>query len=341
VKFQDYYQLLGVGRGATGEEIKKAYRQLALKWHPDRHAGKAKAEAEQRFKQVSEAYEVLSDPEKRARYDQFGANWRHGQEFTPPAGTRTMSREEFERAFGGAGGFSDFFAQFFGDQFRSQFRGGAGSRRSARRARGADVSAELELGPSALVPGEKHGFRVPTSQTCATCDGEGFLGGHVCPSCMGLGELRGERSVELKIPEDARDGMVLRLRGLGERDPAGGEPGDLLLTLRVRSDELYRVSGADVEADLPVMPWEAVFGGEVEVQTPLGKRARVKVPADTRAGARLRLRGQGLLDGAGARGDFLLVVRLVLPERLDERTRELLRKLGEESRALAGGGVRR
>ncbi len=338
MKFQDYYELLGVPRNAAPEDVKKAYRKLALKWHPDRHAGKAKQEAEERFKQISEAYEVLSDPEKRSRYDRLGADWRHGQDFTPPPGARTMSREEFERAFGGIGGFSDFFAELFGDQFRSHFHG-ARPRPARRRARGADVSAELELSLGELVQGGKHGFRVPTASACPTCDGEGFVDGHVCPTCMGLGEVRGERTVELRIPEDARDGMVLRLRGLGERDEGGGEPGDLLLTLRVRSDELYRVNGSDVEADLPITPWEAVFGSEVDVRTPRSA-ARVKVPPGTRAGAKLRLRGQGLANGAGGRGDFLLVVRLALPSQLSERQRELLRELGESAEPLAGG-VRR
>ncbi len=343
MKFQDYYELLGVPREASAEDIKKAYRKLALKWHPDRHQGQAKAEAEQRFKQISEAYEVLSDPEKRSRYDRLGANWRHGEEFTPPPGARRMTREEFERAFGGGGsgrgGFSDFFAEIFGDQFRSHFHG-ARPRRGARRMRGADVSAELELSLEDLVRGGKHAFQVPTETSCPTCDGEGFVDGHVCPTCMGMGEVRGQRTVELRIPEDARDGMVLRLRGLGERPEDGGESGDLLLTLRVRSDAVYRVQGSDVEAELHVAPWEAVFGTEVEVRTPRSL-AKVKVPPGTRAGARLRLRGQGLADGSGQRGDFLLVIRLVLPADLTERQRELLRELARESHAPATGGVRR
>jgi curved DNA-binding protein len=347
VQFQDYYETLGVPRGASADEVKKAYRKLALQWHPDRHEGAAaKKDAEARFKRISEAYEVLSDPKKRERYDRLGANWQQGQEFTPPSGQRTMSREEFERMFGGpggagGGGFSDFFAQMFGEDFGRAFRGSARQRHARYRHRGADVRAELELPVSALAQGGKHAFRVPTSTACERCGGVGFVDEHVCPTCLGVGQVSGERTVELAVPADARDGMVLRLRGLGESGEGGGaEAGDLLLTLRVRSDELYRVQGSDVEADLPILPWEAVFGTEVEVKTPLAS-ARVKVPPGTRAGARLRLRGQGLGDGAAGRGDFYLVVRLVLPERPTERQKELLAELAKSGAEPVVGGARR
>ena len=151
---RDYYEVLGIDRGASPEVIKSAYRKLALQWHPDRHQGDdaAKAEAEKKFKQISEAHEVLSDPEKRARYDQFGENWEHGQEFTPPGGAQQMSREEFEELFGRGGGFSDFFAQMFGDQFRSQFRDSR-PRHERYRHVGADVRANLQLTISQAIAG--------------------------------------------------------------------------------------------------------------------------------------------------------------------------------------------
>ena len=145
MQFQDYYEVLGVARDASADDIKKAYRKLALKWHPDQHAGGEREEAEHRFKSISEAYEVLSDPEKRAPYDRFGENWEHGQEFQPGFGERTMSREEFEAAFGGGGGFSDFFQSMFGDQFRSDFGGRPGTQARYGH-RGADARAELTLG---------------------------------------------------------------------------------------------------------------------------------------------------------------------------------------------------
>jgi curved DNA-binding protein len=338
VPFQDYYELLGVARGATQDEIKKAYRKLALKWHPDRHEKAGREEAEKKFKAISEAYEVLSDAEKRQRYDRFGKNWQHGQEFTPPPGSRSFSREEFERSFGGGGGFSDFFASMFGDQFQRDV-GGAKRRRRPPAQRGADVRAELELGLTQILSGAKQGFELPVRLECPTCGGGGFLDEHVCPTCGGLGKVQSRKSVELKIPADVRDGMVLRLRGLGEPGEDGHPAGDLHLTLRVVSDETYRIRESDVEAELVVAPWEALFGTEAEVQTPRAL-AVARVPAGSRAGGKLRLRGQGLDDGRGGRGDFLLVLRMALPEQLSERQRELLRELGEASSAPISG-VRR
>jgi curved DNA-binding protein len=338
VEFQDYYEVLGVPRGADPGAIKKAYRRLALKWHPDRHGDEGRAAAEVQFKRLNEAYEVLSDPEKRARYDRFGENWKGGQEFTPPPGQRTMSREEFERAFGGGSGFSDFFSSMFGDKLRQDFQGRA--RRHPRyRYRGADIRAELRLGVRDAIRGARSTFQVPASVACSRCGGVGLIDEHVCPSCTGLGVVQEQKTVELKIPANVRDGLVLRLRGLGEAADAGGEPGDLHLTIRLESDDTYRVRGADVEADVAVAPWEALFGTEVEVRAPTGL-TRVKVPAGTRAGRKLRLRGQGLDDGQGGRGDFYVVARLTLPAHLTERQRELLRELAATGPDPAVGGAR-
>lgn len=338
MEFQDYYEVLGVPRGATPEEIKKAYRRLALQWHPDRHEEDRRAEAEARFKRISEAYEVLSDPKKRERYDRFGANWEQGQDFTPPSGERTMSREEFERAFGGESGFSDFFHGMFGDLFRRDFEGR--SRQHARyRYRGADVRAELRLSVGDAIRGGKSSFQVPASVACPRCGGVGSVDEHVCPSCLGVGVVRETRTVELKIPAEVRDGLVLRLRGLGQPAAEGGEPGDLHLTIRLESDDVYRVRGADVEADVAIAPWEAAFGTRVDVRAPTG-RIEAKIPPDTRAGRKLRLRGQGFDDGRGGRGDFLIVVRLALPARLTERQRELLRELADSKPDPVLGGAR-
>jgi DnaJ-class molecular chaperone len=346
VKFVDYYEVLGVARSAGADEVKKAFKKLALKWHPDRHAEGERGQAEQRFKQLNEAYEVLSDPEKRARYDRFGQNWEHGQEFTPPGGARTMSREDFERMFGGrgrraggAGGFSDFFASMFGDLYGRDFSGGGAQQHARYRHRGADVRAELRLSLDEALRGGKQSFEVPAQVPCLQCGGVGFLGEHVCPACVGVGNVTQRRLVDLKIPEDLRDGMVLRLRGLGEAAEASGEAGDLHLTLRLVPGAEHRVNGPDIEADVPVAPWEAVFGTEAEVRTARGV-ARVKIPPGTRAGQRLRLRGQGLADGRGGRGDFHVVVRLALPPELTARQRELLRELSEAGTDSVSGGAR-
>lgn len=336
MKFQDYYEALGVARDAAPEAIKSAYRKLALKWHPDRHPEDKRAEAEQRFKRISEAYEVLSDPEKRKRYDRFGEHWKQGEEFTPPSGARTMTPEEFERVFGGSGGFSDFFSGLFGEDLRRDFGAGARARHHPRfRQRGADVRGELELPATQAIERGKQAFTIPAASPCLRCGGVGFVDAgsgkeHVCPTCAGVGQVHSQKTVELAIPENARDGLVLRLKGLGE--PGDGSPaGDLFLTLRIRSDANYRVNGDDLEAELRVAPWDALLGTRAEVRTPHGV-ATVTVPPETPAGTRLRLRGQGLATAGGGRGDLHAVVRLVLPANLSARQRELLRELaGRES----------
>jgi DnaJ-class molecular chaperone len=336
MKFQDYYEVLGVARDAAPDAIKQAYRRLALQWHPDRHTSDKKAEAEARFKQLTEANEVLSDPDKRKRYDQFGANWEHGQDFTPPRGEPTMSREEFEQQFGG--NFSDFFAQMFGRQYGDHFEG-RGARHARYSYRGADVRAELSVPLTSAIRGGKSHFEFPTTAACPRCGGVGFVEHHACPGCGGVGAVHDRRSIELKIPDDVRDGMVLRLRGLGEPGSQGGESGDLHLTLRLGDDDTYRLRGRDIEADVPLAPWEVLTGTTVEVRT---ARATVdlKIKPDTAAGTRMRLGGQGLADGKGGFGDFYVVVRLALPPDLSPTQRELLTKAGAAGGAVPSGGAR-
>jgi DnaJ-class molecular chaperone len=345
VKFQDYYELLGVPRAASPDAIRKAYRKLALKWHPDRHKGKgvAQEEAEATFKRISEAYEVLSDPEKRERYDRFGQHWKHGQDFEPPPGTaggRRMSPEEFAELFGGQGsGFSDFFTSMFGDAFRQSAAGGAGGRHRRFRHRGSDLHAEFELTIGAALAGGKTRLQLPVTAACERCGGVGFLGERVCPVCVGVGSVHKQRTVDLSIPRAVRDGMTLRLAGLGEPGEDGGETGDLLLTLRLGSDRIYRRAGDDIEADVPVAPWEALAGARIDVRTPDGV-VTLTVPAGTKAGQRLRLRGRGLADGRGGRGDFHAVIRLALPDDLSERQAELLRELAGTGPSAVTGGAR-
>jgi len=337
VEFQDYYQVLGVARTAGADDIKKAYRRLALQWHPDRHPAEDRDSAESKFKRISEAYEVLSDPEKRKRYDELGPSWQQGQDFRPPPGGQRMSREEFERQFGG-GGFSEFFETIFGEQFGRQFRGTGTHRRF--RVRGADVQAEMALGLSDALAEGKRRFELRGRRTCESCGGIGFVDGeHVCPSCVGVGSRPAVRTIELTIPEKAYDGMVVRLKGLGEPGAEGAAPGDLLVTLRFVSDALFRIVPDGVEADVPVAPWEAVFGAEVQVRTP-GGLVTLKIPRNTKSGARLRLRGKGSVDAKGQPGDFFAVVRVALPSELTTHQLELLRELGAAGPAAVEGGAR-
>jgi len=335
MKFQDYYELLGVPRDAKPDAIKKAYRKLALKWHPDQHESEQKATAEARFKKISEAYEVLSDPEKRAKYDRFGQNWKQGQEFTPPSGERTMSREEFEAAFGGGGGFSDFFQSVFGNQFRRDFGGGP-SQHARYRYRGADVRADLALPISDALQGGKRSLQVPARVHCPTCGGVGFVSEHVCPTCAGVGQVERNQTIELKIPDNLRDGMSLRLKGLGEPDQDGGEPGDLFLTLRLKDDDRVRVLGDDVEVRVTLTPWDAENGTRVDVRTARGV-VTLTIPAESRTGKRLRLRGQGLARRDGGHGDVFARVELDLPRTLTARQKELLEELRQTTAAGKGG----
>lgn len=350
MKFQDYYETLGVPRSASPDDIKRTYRKLAKEWHPDRHPPHRRAEVEAKFKQIAEAHEVLSDPEKRKRYDQLGEHWRHGQDFQPPpGGGRTVSPEEFARMFGGAfggaggqrggaGGFSDFFSQMFGDMFTGG-GGGGGRARGARPSRpqaqrGDDVEADLELSVGEALRGGKRAFELQVSQPCETCGGDGQLDLGACPSCGGLGHSRANKSVEISIPGDVRDGQVLRLRGLGQ--PGAGAAGDLLLQIHLVPDDVHRMRAEDVEADVVIAPWEALDGTKVDVKLQKGT-ASVRIPPGTRAGARLRLRGHGLARPSGERGDLILVVRLALPETLSTEQQAMLRKLGEGAAPVRGG----
>lgn len=334
MKFQDYYERLGVERDASDEAIKKAYRKLALKWHPDRAKDADRAKAEAEFKAINEAYEVLSDAENRKKYDRFGERWKQGEEFAPPPDQPAMSPEEFEASFGGSGGFSDFFQGMFGGKFRQDVAGARGPH-ARYRYRGGDVRAELHLTISGALAGGKRTFEFPAHVSCPNCGGTGFLERHVCPTCAGVGQVQKRKSIELKIPDGVRDGMTLRLKGLGEAGSDGAESGDLHLVIRLDDDAAYRRSGADLEARATVTPWDAFAGTKVDVRTARGT-VTVKIPPESHARSRLRLRGQGLADEAGGHGDFYVVLEIDLPPVLTDRQKELLRDLGGGAAAKSG-----
>jgi DnaJ-class molecular chaperone len=336
MQFQDYYQILGVERGASADEIKKRYRKLALEWHPDRHKGKTKAEAEKRFKEINEAYSVLSDPAQRGKYDSLGANWQHGQEFTGGATHGdSMSMDEFARRFGKNPAFSDFFSSIFGNGFGG---GGEKARTFRRRThKGADASAELELTISQVLAAGKQALEIPVQVQCDGCDGAGEDdSGRPCLQCGGLGSTRSARRIEVAIPRPLKVGAKLRLKGLGDSSALGGEAGDLYLTLHYVSDATYRVDELDVYADVPLAPWEALSGAKVEVRTPDGNVV-VAIPPGTKAGARLRLRGRGIAGDGAERGDFYVVVRYQLPEDFSDAQKQALLELGRHAGAVRGG----
>ena len=333
--FQDYYQTLGVSRAASADEVKRAYRKLAKEWHPDRHPEGERDEVEQKFKAIAEAHEVLSDPHKRERYDALGANWRQGQSFQDAGG---VDQEQFARMFrgGGGGGFSDFFADMFGDMFAGG-QAQPGGRRAPQRGADAEASVQITIGEALL--GGKRTMEFSTRTVCDACGGAGRLGGRACPSCGGLGVTAQRKSIELKIPEDVRSGQVVRLRGQGRAGAAG--PGDLLLTLQLVDDDVYRSRGrGDVEGDVEIAPWDVLDGAAVDVAV-RGGTATAKVPSGTRAGQKLRLRGQGLHRKGGGRGDLVLVVRFALPAELSDDQRALLKHLAMTSPTVRGGAAER
>ncbi len=311
VQFRDYYETLGVSKTASEDEIRSAFRKLARKYHPD--VAKDKKVAEEKFKQINEAYEVLSDPEKRKKYDQLGANWNQPGGFQPPPGWGAQQPGggfyrhgggdggvEFE--FGGTG-FSDFFEAFFGGgRGRSAF-GGFG-RRQASAERGSDVEADI------MVPLEEvlHGSTRTVSLRRA-----------------------GSKKVEtyqVKIPRGVREGQRIRLAGQGEAGEHGGKSGDLFLRVRLARHPDFKVEGSDLIYELRIAPWQAALGTEVQVPT-LEEKVRLKIPPGTQPGQRFRLRGRGLPGSAGTRGDFYVVAQIDVPKKLTERERELWRQLAQ------------
>jgi curved DNA-binding protein len=301
IAFQDYYEALEVSRDASQDEIRQAYRRLARKYHPDINK---EAGAEDRFKEVSEAYEVLRDPEKRERYNRLGANWRAGQDVSGADG--------FDEAFRTGNGFRDVRVEFGDDRFSDFFeglfgrRGGAGGARAGFdrfSMRGGDHEAVLELGLEEAASGGKRWL-----------------------------SLGGGRSVEVDIPRGVRDGQRIRVPGAGGPGVGGGPPGELFLRIRLKPHRRFRVEGADLYVDLPVSPWEAALGADVPVPTLDGK-ARVKVPAGSSSGRKLRLRGQGLPGSPGAQaGDLYAVVTVNVPKKLSRKERELFERLAAVSK---------
>jgi curved DNA-binding protein len=320
VEFRDYYEVLGVSRDASKDAIKAAYRQLARKHHPDLHQGKARPQAEERFKAINEAHAVLSDPDKRAHYDQLGPNGRAGGDFTRPSEGSPTGRGEYRDPGGGDGAaYSDFFASLFGRQ--------RGQHRTRQPVAGRDIESDLSLELEEASRGGRRSVTVEGSEDCQVCGGTGVAGDRVCQACGGQGAIGKPRTLEVQIPLGAREGTRLRLAGQGEPGRNGGPAGDLYFVVRVRPHRLYRVSGDDLEIDLPVYPWEAALGTEVEVPTLEGP-VKLKVSPGAPAGQRLRLRGKGLARRNGSRGDLYARLRVVLPATLTEEQRRLLEQVG-------------
>lgn len=310
VQFKDYYEMLGVPKAATADEIRKAFRALARKHHPDMAKKKEKAAAEAKFKEINEAYEVLGDPEKRKKFDTLGADWQSGGGFQPPPGWEQQrggmpqgGGQEFH--FGGTG-FSDFFEAFFGGQPGArQGGGGMGDPRMRQQAprRGQDIEADVMVTLSEAVEGTKKTISFRRSET-------------------GPAE-----TFAVKIPPGVHAGQRIRLAGLGAPGPMGGEPGDLYLRVRFAQHPEFRVEGNDLVHEVALTPAQAVLGTDVQVPT-MDKPVRLKVPAGTQPGQRFRLRGLGLPKGGGERGDLHIIAEIEIPRALSEKERALWEQLG-------------
>jgi molecular chaperone DnaJ len=348
---RDYYEVLGVARDASEADIKKAYRRKAMKYHPDRNPGDEKAG--ERFQEVSEAYEVLSDSSKRQAYDQFGkAGVQGGAGGGPGAG-----------GFGGFGGVdpNDIFGDIFGNIF------GGGGRRSAR---GADLQYRLAVELEQVATGEEVTIAVPrqapcekcegsgaapgsSPKTCPTCHGQGqvrmqqgfFTLQQPCPDCGGRGEVIGEpcpvchgsgrerrtSKLRIRIPAGVESGNAIRLSGQGEAGPRGAPAGDLYVEIRVRPHQLFRREGQNLACEVPIGFATAALGGEVEIPT-LDGQGKLKIPAGTQSGRRLRVRGKGLPQPTGGVGDLYCAVQVQTPVNLDEKQKELVEKLDKRLR---------
>jgi len=344
---RDYYEVLGASRDASDDDLKKAFRRLAMKYHPDRNSGDSE-ESEVKFKEAKEAYEVLSDPNKRAAYDQYG----HAGVDPSMGGGRP----------GGAGGFEDIFGDVFGDIFGGRRGGGQ------RAYRGSDLQYNLELTLEQAVFGTEVKIHVPTMVSCTTCDGSGAKKGtspttcttcggagqvrmqqgffavqqtcpqchgrgqmisDPCPDCHGQGRKQEQKTLNVKVPAGVDTGDRIRLSGEGEAGQQGGPAGDLYVQMHVKPHDIFTRDDSDLLCEMPISIGTAALGGEIEVPTLNGK-LRLKIPAETQSGKLFRMRGKGVKSvRGGATGDLLCRVHVETPVKLTSKQKDLLKQLDE------------
>lgn len=364
---RDFYEVLGVDRGADAAAIKAAYRKLAMQFHPDRNPGDAEAEA--KFKEIGEAYSILSDADKRAAYDRMGhAAFQNGGGGAGPFGAG---------GFGGtssAADFADIFEQVFGDAFAMGRRSGAGARRGGP-ARGADLRYDMEISLEDAFHGKDAEIRVPTTMTCDRCKGDGaepgtgvtscdtcsgagrirrtqgfFTMEQTCPTCGGrgqyvetpcqecdgVGRVRKMRDLKVQIPAGVEDGMRIRLAGEGEAGARGGPRGDLYIFVSVKPHEIFERDGPNLYCRAPVPMVTAALGGEIDAPTIDGGKVQIRIPEGSQTGERMRLRSKGMvkLQSGGTRGDMFVEVFVETPRKMTERQKDLLR----EFCAISGDG---
>lgn len=359
---EDFYETLGVGKSADADELKRAYRKLAMKYHPDRNPGDESAE--QKFKEISEAYDVLKDPEKRAAYDRFGhAAFEGGG--GPGAGAGAG-----DFGFNFSGGFADIFDEMFGDMGGRRGGGGAGG---AAQMRGADIRYNMDITLEEAFRGKQATIRVPNAapcetcsgsgaakgskpvtcgtcqgrgrvraqqgfftieRTCAACHGQGQVIDNPCTTCRGAGRVNKEKTLSVSIPAGVEDGTSIRLSGEGEAGLRGGPAGDLYIFLTIRRHTYFQRDGANIYMRVPIAMATAALGGVIEVPTVDGARARVTVPEGTQTGQQFRLKGKGMsVMRSPARGDMYIRAQVETPVKLNKRQKELLKEFAGASPA--------
>lgn len=330
VAYKKYYDVLGVPETASEKEIKSAYRKLARTWHPDTNPENA-GEAEEKFKELQEAYEVLGDPKKRRKYDALGKDWQQAaaqaeqqRRYRTERGPAVEFRDDSSSGFGGfrEDGFSDFFETFFSGVGRRTTTSAADLPR-----RGSDLEAPIELSLRDAYAGGPRTIELELDDVCPVCGGSGVKKRTICPNCHGTGRVHVAKSLEVTIPKGVRGGQRIRLRGQGGAGVAGGPPGDLYLVVHLTEDETFEREGDNVYVDLPVRSYDLILGGEVRVPT-LGGDVVMRIPPETQNEQQLRLAGKGM-PRARKRGFGDEYVRVIarLPQHLSERERELYREL--------------
>ena len=342
VRYKDYYEILGVPRTASEADIKKAFRKLAREYHPD--VAKNKKQAEEKFKDLNEAYEVLGDPQKRKKYDELGPNWSSGSEFRAPPGWESYSGaggfpgrgprgEEFEFHFGGTG-FSDFFEQLFGSRGG---RGGGGFGRPGGVAeedlaeRGRDIEGDIMVTLEEAMRGSVRSVTVRRGVACEHCGGTGQRARHACNVCGGTGQVTKTETYQVKIPAGVSEGQRLRVAGRGEAGQGGGAAGDLYLRVRFAKHPDFEVSGANLVYEAQLAPWEAVLGTNISVPT-LNGGVNIKIPPGTHSGQKLRVRGRGLPLRGSDSGDLIVVTSIEVPSQVNDSERKLWEQLAKESK---------
>ena len=331
---RDYYQILGVPRTASSDDIKKAFRRLARQYHPDLHVGTKKAEMEKKFKELNEAQEVLTDPDKRKKYDQYGVEWEQAQAFEK---ARQQARsqgyggpwgsEGDYTGQGGSGSGSDHFSDFFESLFGNRGRSGAG--RSSSGLQGEDIETDVQLGLREVLTGVTKRVNLREPRPCSTCQGSGTVRGRSCATCQGTGMTAEYKTIEVRIPAGVQDGTRVRVAGKGHPGANGGKRGDLYLHVVIPSDPIFRRQGSDLHVTLPVYPWEAALGADVTAPT-LAEPVKVKVPPGSRADGKLRLKGKWLPSATGGHGDLFLTLQIVLPASISEDERMLYERLSTQ-----------